>query len=772
MESFNQSGVSEVARRSFTQARARRLQGDVKGCISAISDCIGARISQHDKAELLLERGRAHVIEAKYASAGADFATALEIASQSGIRQLQLDAQYHIAMVLFLQKDNDGAAQVLVPALRSAEEMRETRIVAQCSGLLGEIAVVNKDLGRARGLLSSALASYTQLNDNWGIGEQKSNLGRLCINTREYDHAIALFNESLSIFRSTGDPNEMAKQYINLSGTYLNLGKIDLSLKHAHEALAVLEDINNWTLRATVQEIIAYVFQYRRHDRAQAIHWYRLAAESIEEVRSQLAGTADHLQIYFSGLYEVYRELIELLCQDYLDTRRPELLEEIFRCVEHSKAYTLASRLTNAAAGGESDPREEELKAVLQITESAVMNAVEQPGTSELAELQRRSMDAQSAYSSFRLQKALRRGTKEREMPEIAELGRFQNEVLRDDEIFISYYVTMHNAYCVVVDKSRAELLRLCDFDNFTKAYKDYADALGSALRHGGPANDSAFKKTWQLLVPGELFHNIAGKAAVLVSPDHRIGAISFELCASSALSGHLIPNMIYQPSGSVLAQQRRAAQYSFGGSFVGIADPQINSASFPRLPRARKEIQEAFDAAPGDACDPLIGESATRSAFLELVKEPCRCVHIACHAVASDKRLHIIDPAIVLRSTEGAFPDLLHERDIFDMAIRARLVILSACSTGEGEFQWGEGTASLARSFIAAGARAVIFSFWPVADESAREYMQHFYALARSNPVGVALSLARNSVAAIRHCPLDWCSFSIMGDARSRLWE
>jgi CHAT domain-containing protein len=47
----------------------------------------------------------------------------------------------------------------------------------------------------------------------------------------------------------------------------------------------------------------------------------------------------------------------------------------------------------------------------------------------------------------------------------------------------------------------------------------------------------------------------------------------------------------------------------------------------------------------------------------------------------------------------------------------RARLVVLSACSTAAGRVARGEGPLSLARPFLAAGVPTVVAALWPTAD-------------------------------------------------------
>lgn len=86
-----------------------------------------------------------------------------------------------------------------------------------------------------------------------------------------------------------------------------------------------------------------------------------------------------------------------------------------------------------------------------------------------------------------------------------------------------------------------------------------------------------------------------------------------------------------------------------------------------------------------------------------------------------------------------------LNTADIYNLELQARLTVLSACNTGVGKLQKGEGLMSLARGFIYAGCPNIIMTMWEVEDNAGTQIMSYFYKnLKKGKSTGEALRLAK----------------------------
>lgn len=144
--------------------------------------------------------------------------------------------------------------------------------------------------------------------------------------------------------------------------------------------------------------------------------------------------------------------------------------------------------------------------------------------------------------------------------------------------------------------------------------------------------------------------------------------------------------------------------------------------------------------------------------------------LHLATHAILDP--VNPINSRIAFSkgekdSNEDGF---LHVFEILNLNINVNLSVLSACNTGLGQFEKGEGIMSLARAFTYAGCQSVLLSHWSIDDQSTSHLMDQFYAnLKDGDNKSKALKDAKLSfletASEIRSHPYYWSGLSIYGD-------
>jgi len=92
--------------------------------------------------------------------------------------------------------------------------------------------------------------------------------------------------------------------------------------------------------------------------------------------------------------------------------------------------------------------------------------------------------------------------------------------------------------------------------------------------------------------------------------------------------------------------------------------------------------------------------------------------LHLASNNVSRHRVLLVGRRACCLRIVKDSVP-ALSVKDVQDLTLklRAKLLLLSCCSTGRGHVNT-EGVIDIARAFLCAGARAALASLWQVKDE------------------------------------------------------
>ena len=199
----------------------------------------------------------------------------------------------------------------------------------------------------------------------------------------------------------------------------------------------------------------------------------------------------------------------------------------------------------------------------------------------------------------------------------------------------------------------------------------------------------------------------------------------------------------------------------------------ELSNASYTLmpLPGVQKEVNAIAKTVKTDV---YRGTEATEENFRKFSQE-YDILHLAMHAYINDSL-----PAFS-RLAFSPMPETpnepldkdgwLNTADIYNLNLRnAKLTVLSACNTGVGKMQKGEGLMSLSRGFLYAGCPSIVVSLWEVEDQAGTEIMTAFYKnLKKGKTKDEALRLAKieyldHSNSRLAH-PHYWMSFKSIGD-------
>jgi CHAT domain-containing protein/tetratricopeptide (TPR) repeat protein len=153
------------------------------------------------------------------------------------------------------------------------------------------------------------------------------------------------------------------------------------------------------------------------------------------------------------------------------------------------------------------------------------------------------------------------------------------------------------------------------------------------------------------------------------------------------------------------------------------IADPEVLRMLDP-LPGTARELAAMASALKAPAKDVLLGAAATETAVRgdpNLAR--ARIVAFATHGILPREVSGIEEPGLVFTppATASASDDgLLAASEVSRLTMSADWVLLSACNTASSDGTPGaDSLSSLARSFLYAGAAALLASHWRVSDEA-----------------------------------------------------
>ena len=175
--------------------------------------------------------------------------------------------------------------------------------------------------------------------------------------------------------------------------------------------------------------------------------------------------------------------------------------------------------------------------------------------------------------------------------------------------------------------------------------------------------------------------------------------------------------------------------------AYVGDSRAALSRAGAYELAGTKEEVTQISTLIGGKS---FLNEFSTEGGFKREANR-YKILHFAMHSLTDDK-----DPALsrllfTLTPKDTTNDNDLTAAELYTMNLNADLAVLSACNTGFGTLNKGEGVMSLARAFTFAGVPSTVTSLWEVPDLKTRDIMIDFYKnLAQGMAKDSALCLAK----------------------------
>jgi CHAT domain-containing protein len=304
-----------------------------------------------------------------------------------------------------------------------------------------------------------------------------------------------------------------------------------------------------------------------------------------------------------------------------------------------------------------------------------------------------------------------------------------------------------------------------------------------------------ASKRIGREIIPPEIASALSEYKAIIVIPDGILNYLPFETIRihDGVREKYLIESfaLSYCPSASTLRMLTGGSQkkewkktiLAIGGPKYGDylspneastdirldteGDPPLaRKRAFVELPFSRKEAIEVGRLFPKVEAQVITGGSVSEEIVKKLPLRKFRFIHFSCHGYLDET--NPMRTALVLTPGPSQEEDgFLRMEEIYKLSLDADMVVLSACQTGKGLLEKGEGVMSLTRPLFFAGARSVIAALWPINDKSTARLMKEFYkGIIKGRSANEALRRAKLKM--IRSSwahPFYWSGFLLQGN-------
>ena len=369
----------------------------------------------------------------------------------------------------------------------------------------------------------------------------------------------------------------------------------------------------------------------------------------------------------------------------------------------------------------------------------------------------------------------------------------------KSNSLFIEYFLGKESNYIFTFDENNIQIIPLKPDGSLLKLMNDYRYSLTDLS-----FIISSSKEAFELFCSSshQLYNQILKPVPdsalfthenIVIVPANELGTIPFESLLTEKVETpnvdytdlpYLVKklNISYSYSGTMYKLQDKGSSGRRHNECIAFApySPTTNLKHLNTgklytlrneqtpLPATYKEIRNIARYFKGKY---FLSNSATKDAFISHAPD-YGIIHLALHGHADIEEP--VNSMLVFSKTKGdtSAGNQISIAELSNMELNAELVVLSACETGNGKIQKGEGVISIARGFMLAGSSSLVASNWKVEDYATSKLISLFYeVLAKNQPKNAALRQAKlgyiAQADALSSHPYFWSGFVLWGNSK-----
>lgn len=666
------------------------------------------------------------------------------------------------------------------------------------------VAVLEDNLGN---LLAQGQGSYVVLNplmQYYTMTNDTSNYLYLehFLTQRRDASQFAFFAKTLTIRGDYWFQQKKVDQALRLYNRALDL----LKNKDANELVVYTKDEPHALVTLTKKLDLLYWKQQHGGNVKNEQDFYTTSQQArvlLDEIRQTLT-TKEAKQKLLDNAPKIYEYSLEAIWNLYQASENEAYLEEMFALIEKSKAILLSEALNENLAqsfGGVPDSlrvEEQDLRNDIKIYTSKFLDAQRKNKILNTATFQDILFQKRASLDKLKqhLEKSYPKYYALKFQDRITSIKAVQEVLAKQKATFISYFVGKRNLYVLSLTNQNAsirvaslteepnanfsknllllkrKLSKISDIESFT--IKEFN--VLSSLSH----------RLYQLLLEPE--RNDSKK--LIISADALLHYIPFEVLLTQATESETInfkalPYLLrdyeisYQYRASLwlaLLKQPSLSPQNDGG-ILGMA--ATYHQPFINIPQDRMALRQNLEELEGAKNEVYFLEQTYKGQFwmealateanFKKSSENYGIVHLALHGLVNN-RVPMKSGLVFTENGDTIEDNFLFAYELSNLNLNTNLLVLSACSTGDGSYQKGEGVLSLGRGFMYAGASSILTTLWQINDASTQKIMQYFYQnLYEGMDKDVALQQAKLSYiddanGVIAH-PVFWGAYVLIGD-------